>query len=230
MSLTRASVAGYLGILTLMLPLPSPRIFAQGPDQETAPLVERVTTKPMRGGGLGTAAYSPSERERPFFKRLPKDEVATGGLVGDYDIATKDGKYVGWFGVVREIKEDKEKNRTVLLVEHKYFDGLTDVHILALSFNGSGDFEAVLPGVDHKIKRLSLIKAYGTARGATEGSPPELKAEFIRNWEWGTFTFLFASGTQRGSEKWRKLNTVNLDDIYDPYPDDAYYEARLGKR
>jgi hypothetical protein len=59
---------------------------------------------------------------------------------------------------------------------------------------------------------------------------PRLRAEFVRNWEWGTFTFLMASGQQRGSEKWRNLNSVDLDDIYDPYPDDAYYEARLGKR
>jgi len=39
-----------------------------------------------------------------------------------------------------------------------------------------------------------------------------------------------ASGTQRGSEKWRKANLVDLDDIYEPYPDDGYYEQRLGKR
>jgi hypothetical protein len=57
-----------------------------------------------------------------------------------------------------------------------------------------------------------------------------LKAEFVRHWDWGTFTFLMASGTQRGSEKWRKANRVDLDDIYEPYPNDVYYEKRLGKR
>ena len=193
-------------------------------------VVEYVTGKPMRSDSLGTTSYEPSEKEGPFFKRLAKGEVATGGLVGDYDIAKKDKAYVGWFGVVREIKEDKERDQTVLLVEHKYFDGLTDVHILAVSFNGSGDFQAVVPGVGHKLKPLALVKVYGQATGPAGDSLPRVQAEFVRHWDWGTFTFLMASGTQRGSEKWRKANRVNLDDIYDPYPDNAYYEERLGKR
>jgi hypothetical protein len=37
-------------------------------------------------------------------------------------------------------------------------------------------------------------------------------------------------GKQKGSEQWRKLNQVPLDEIYDPYPDGSYYEQRLGKR
>jgi hypothetical protein len=216
--------------LALLVPLIGSEGVAQATAPESAALVERVTTKPKCGGGLGTAIYSPSERERPFFKKLAQDEVATGGLAGDYNIAAKDGKYVGWFGIVRQIKEDKAKDQTILLVEHKYFDGLTDVHILALSFNGSGDFEALLPQLGHKIQPLTLVKIYGTAAVAKGAALPRLRAEFVRNWEWGTFTFLMASGQQRGSEKWRNLNSVDLDDIYDPYPDDAYYEARLGKR
>ncbi len=42
--------------------------------------------------------------------------------------------------------------------------------------------------------------------------------------------FPMASGQQRGSAKWRKLNTVDLDEIDDPYPDDDYYKQRLGAR
>jgi hypothetical protein len=193
-------------------------------------VVEYITGKPKRSDSLGTTSYEPSEKERPFFKRLAKGELATGGLAGDYDIAKKDKTYVGWFGVVREIKEDNEKDQTVLLVEHKYFDGLTDIHILAVSFNGSGDFQAVVPGVGHKVRPLALVKVYGVVTGPTGESLPQVKAEFVRHWDWGTFTFLMASGTQRGSEKWRKLNRVNLDDIYEPYPSDGYYEKRLGKR
>jgi hypothetical protein len=199
-------------------------------EREKQSPVEYVKEKPQRGNGLGTKAYEPSERETPFFKKLAKDEIATGGFAGDYDITKKDQKYVGWFGIIREIQEDKAHGQTVLLLEHKYFDGLTDLHILALSFNGSGDFRAVVPGVGHPLRRLALVKVYGTAAAEAGSSLPTVKADFVRHWDWGTFTFLMASGTQRGSEKWRKINTVDLDDIYDPYPGDAYYEKRLGKR
>ncbi len=189
-------------------------------------IVEHVTEAPKPGVGLGTGSYSVSSGEEPFFKKLVRGEFKTGGMMTEYDITTKNGVYVGWFGVVRAVKE--EKGETLLVVEHKGFDGLTDRHILALDFNGSGDFAVRIPGVGHKIERLTLVKVYGTATVAK--GPPEVKAEFVRNWHWGTFTFIMAAGKQRGSEAWRKLNTVNLNDIYDPYPKDGYYEARLGKR
>ena len=48
--------------------------------------------------------------------------------------------------------------RGVLTVEHKYFDGLTDAHLQAVSFNGSGDCQATLKGTGHRIPPLSLVK------------------------------------------------------------------------
>ncbi len=185
-----------------------------------------------QGGWLGTMPYRPSEQEQPFFDRLPPDEVATGTHRDDYDLTTRDQKYVGWFGIVRQIEEDAGANRTVLTVEHKYFDGLTDAHILAVSFNGSGDFEAVLTGTGHRVPPLSLIKVYGTVAKGAAGTLPRIDAVFVRNWHWGTFTFLAAYGTQRGSEKWRKANQIPLDQIYEPWPHPChhYYEERLGKR
>ena len=118
----------------------------------------------------------------------------------------------------------------LLTVEHKYFDGMTDAHIQAVSFNGGGDFRAVLRGVGHEIPPLSLVKVYGTIAAAKDADMPCVNAVFVRDWHWGTFTFLAAYGTQKGSEKWRKQNRVPLDNIYDPYPDNSYYEQRLGKR
>ena len=208
---------------TVALLLAAPLAFAE----EAKVLVEHVTSKPARQGALGTGDYAPSGTELPWFKKLRAAEVTTGGLAGDYDITGKNGVYVGWFGVVREVKE--AQGQTTLLVEHKYFDGMTDMHILALSFNGSGDFTVVIPGVGHKLEPLTLVKVYGVAT-VPKGGTPQVKAEFVRDWHWGTFTFIMAAGTQRGSEKWRKNNTVELDAIYDPYPDDKYYELRLGKR
>lgn len=213
------------------LPAAGLPVFAQEGGKQATVIVEHVTRKPQRNGaGLGTTFYAPSKKEKSFFEKLAASERKVGGLTGDYDISKKDKVYVGWFGIVRKVDEQKDKNQTVLLVEHKYFDGLTDTHIQALSFNGSGDFTVVIPGVGHKIERLTLVKVYGVVSAPKGAAVPEIKAEFVRNWHWGTFTFLFASGKQRGSERWRKLNTVALDDIYDPYPDDEYYTKRLGKR
>ncbi len=185
-----------------------------------------------QGGSLGTTAYRPSPPEQPFFDRLTADEVTTGSDSASYDLPTRDRKYVGWFGIVREIEEQRDANRTVLTVEHKYFDGLTDAHLLSVSFNGGGDFQVVLTGTGLRIPPLSLVKVYGKVTRGAGDAMPRIEAEFVRNWHWGTFTFLAAYGTQQGSEKWRQLNQIPLDSIYDPWPHPCqhYYEERLGKR
>jgi HEAT repeat protein len=194
-------------------------------------LVEQVTQIPKRTtAGLGTVFYKPSTAEAPFFNRLTADEKSPGGRFADYDITKKAGTYVGWFGIVRGVAEDQQKQTTTLTVEHKYFDGLTDAHIMAVSFNGSGDFQAVVPGTGHKLEQLSLVRIYGTVAASTGKALPRLDAVFVRDWHWGTFTFIEAYGKQRGSEAWRKLNQSTLNDIYDPDPTDEYYRARLGDR
>jgi hypothetical protein len=208
---------------------------------QTATKVEHVTQKPEQGLEFTTKRYEPSDKERPFYEKLGADELATGGLAGDYRLHAKRGKYVGWFGIVREVAEDKAKSRTVLTVEHKYFDGVTDAHIQAVSFNGDGDFQVVVRGTGHRIEPLSLVKVYGTVASADQtgrsfvgpfptSHPPRLDADFIRDWHWGAFTFIGTLGDQHGSEKWRKLNAVDPKQIYDPYPDDHYFELRLGKK
>ncbi len=178
---------------------------------------------------LATKPYEPSARERPFFEKLAPEEVKTGGLAGDYDITKKSGRYVGWFGIVREVEPDATGKQAVLTVEHKYFDGLTDAHMMAVSFNGSGDFQAVVDGPGHGIiPLLALVKIYGTVAPSAPGKRPTVKADFLRVWHWETFTFLAARGEQRGSERWRKLSQVDLDNIYHPSPDRDYYELLLG--
>ncbi|NQU25417.1 MAG: HEAT repeat domain-containing protein [Candidatus Nealsonbacteria bacterium] len=207
------------------------KLSAGEPNADDRTPVEHVTKKPrFNTQGLGTIVYRPSDHEQPFFAKLDAEERKTGGLSGDYNLSTKDGVYVGWFGIIRNVSEDEATGRSTLFVEHKYFDGLTDSHIQAISFNGSGDFFARLRGTGHGIQHLSLVKVYGKVFKDTGGGLPRIDAVFIRNWHWGTFTFLGAHGEQRGSEEWRKLNQVNLGDIYNPYPDDIYYEKRLGKR
>ncbi len=197
---------------------------------EDATRVERVT-KPGKaeGGKLSTVGYEPSEAEAPVFKKLGEGETITGSMFEEYSISGKTGKYVGWFGIVRNIVEDAASKSTTLTVEMKYFDGLTDSHIMALSFHGAGDFVAELKGTGLGITSLSLVKVYGVVAGEDEGVP-RVEAEFVRNWEWGAFTFLMAYGKQTGNGDWLKLCQVPEDDIYEVQPDDDYYVKRLGPR
>jgi len=193
-------------------------------------LVENSQPLPRPPAGtLGTKGYETTEKEKPFFAKLAADERTTGSMFADYSITGKKGKYVGWFGIVREIEEDKRSQQTKLLVEMKYFDGLTDTHIMALSFNGAGDFTAELSGIGLGLKPLSLVKVYGSVTGEPAGVP-SVKAEYVRQWDWGLFTFLMVYGEQKGNTAWKKLNKASEDRIYNPYPSAKYYEDRLGSR
>lgn len=200
-------------------------------DKERTPVEHVIRTWSWDRQTLATVSYQPSEQEKLFFKRLSADEVATGSDFDDYNLKGKNKKYVGWYGIVREIEEDKQNAQTTLLVEHKYFDGLTDAQLHAVSFNGSGDFQAELSGTGHQIPPLSLVKVYGVVTENEKGVP-QIDAVFVRCWHWGAFTFLDDYGKQRGSEQWRMANRVQLDEIYAPWPHPCqhYYEDRLGKR
>ena len=122
-------------------------------------------SKPLKSPGavLGTTFYVPTSAEKDAAKGWTKEEMASGSD----DVETlhgATGRRVCWFGIVREIKEDKAKDETTLLMEMKYSDGLTDLHIHVVSIFGAGDFRAVLRGTGHKIERLSL-------RGSTARLP-----------------------------------------------------------
>jgi HEAT repeat protein len=206
---------------------PSDRAFAFQNEAAHTP-VEYVDNPPGPQQSLSTKKYQPSEQEKRFFAKLAPNEIATGGLAGDYNIRTRDKKFVGWFGIVRQISVDEGANTTRLVIEHKYFDGLTDLHLQAVSFNGSGDFEATLKGTQHFVSELKLIKVYGVVSPGDANKLPAIEAQFAKCWSWGSFTFITAAGKQRGSAKWRQLNTVPLDDIYRSRPDELYYVKRLG--
>ncbi len=89
---------------------------------EPTPVQHESCWWPKRqGDGLATMQYPPSQREQPFFERLPADEIMTGSHAEGYDIAGKDSKYVGWFGIVRKIEEDTDADQTTLTIEHNDF-------------------------------------------------------------------------------------------------------------
>jgi len=224
--------------------------------QQGKSLIE--VSKPMPGGqGLGTKAYGPTAREIPFLRRVeekpidywagtpmpppmgqkedPADKAAKqkrakeeSRKAKEYSLAGQVGKYVGWFGIVRGISWNKEKGQTRLLLEHKYFDGLTDLHLHIVSIYGAGDFAAVLSGKADTIPMLSLIRVYGRVSEGT-GGVPVVSAEYARLWDWGLFTFM-DYGPDKTNPKWVKLRKVKGDDVYSPRPTKEFYEATLGKR
>jgi HEAT repeat protein len=214
------------------LSIAGPCLAAEAP--AAASVVEHVRTpgEPPEDE-VEITVYVPSKAETNFFNKLDEKEKTTGGHDDEYDITKKSGKYVAWFGIVREIVEDQARKQTVLTVEHKYFDGVTHQELLYVSFNGSGDFQAIIPGIGHQIGPLSLVRIYGTVSPAKDQQLPRVDAVFVRDWHWDTFTFSEAYGKQRGSEKWRELNHVHLDYIFSPNPaspNGGYYRARLGDR
>lgn len=189
--------------------------------------VQQVTTI-ERSGKLSTCDYKPAVKEAPFFRRLSESEQITGSPMTEYSIHGKQGRYVSWFGVVRDAVEAKPGGVT-LLIEQKAFDGLTDCHIMLVSFKGLGDFRAVYFPGHEQVPPLSLVRIYGTVTTEKNGIP-EVKAEYVRVWPQLTFTFSDDGPKDAGNPEWARLCTLCRQGkrIYNPYPAREYYVQTLG--
>jgi hypothetical protein len=179
-------------------------------------------------GSLGTCGYTPTATEAPFFDKLVPTERATGSFMEEYDIHKKNNVYVSWYGIVRGISRAAgTDDRWQLLLENKYFDGMTDCHIMLVSMSGSGDFVARLQIKEVAIPALSLIRVYGKVTRDKDGTPA-IEAEFVRVWPWMTFTFTGLGGKDRSNPRWRKGCRICEGRIYKPYPNEQYYRDALG--
>jgi len=209
-------------ITILLLPLSSS--FAQT-------VVETVPVKVLTPtGSLATCAYMPSEQETPFYKELGKNEITTGSFMAPYKLQGKRNKFVSWYGIVRGIRDVPGKSDThELLLEQKYFDGMSDCHIMLVSKSGAGDFIAQVTAKDATIPSLSMIRVYGKVVSETAGVP-RIDAQFIRIWPWFTFTFTDLGAEDHSNPKWQKLCKICQSEgrIYKPYPTENYYLAILG--
>jgi hypothetical protein len=182
----------------------------------------------VRTGTLGTCTYQPVARESPFYKKLDEKEVATGSFLAPYSIHGKTGKYVSWFGVVRGINSAPQTGGDVtLLLENKFFDGMTDCHIMLVSHAGGGDFRAMLNIDPATIPALALVRIYGRVVSEKD-KIPVISTEYIRIWPWMTFTFTDLGPDDSGNPRWAKYASGKGGRIYNPYPNDSYYRHILG--
>jgi hypothetical protein len=210
----------------------SPLAFSQtadGADTTTGSDKFVEHSKPIRRTSevLGTTAYPPTDAEKHAIKAYTETELASGSPESG-TLKGKPGRRIAWFGIVRDVHEDKAKNETRLRVEMKYFDGMTDLHLQIVSLYGAGDFETVIPGTGHGIKNLSLMRVYGKVVGET-GGLPLVSAQFVRDWDWGLFAFM-DYGSDKSNPNWVKLRKVDKFHIYSSRPDQQYYEDRIGSR
>jgi len=179
----------------------------------------------FEGGSLATVDYEPTDIEATFRDIAPDPyrRVEKGGP------ATLDGyrgKRVGWFGIIRRVEEVESAGRTRVLMESKYFDGLTDEDLQVVSIRGAGDFIANIPGTGHGLKLLGLARIIGVVENE-KASVPELRAEYVRTWGWGQFTFM-AYGVDHSSQAWVERRRLSDDAVYSRRMTTDYYEQLLG--
>ena len=124
-------------------------------------LVEHSQPLPRNGPGLGTRAYAALPDEAQATKGWTEEELNSGSP-DTKSLHGLGGKRIAWFGIVRQVDEHKHRGETVLDVEMKFSDGLTDLHQQVVSLYGAGDFRVVIPGTGHRIKKLTLVRVYGT--------------------------------------------------------------------
>jgi len=225
---SRSAVIGsrlLAALIFTMAVLPAPSVVLTG--TKDTPVDLALPMPQPRGSGLGTKSVKPDEDEKPFFDKLPADQVVTGSMLEGYDLAKNAGQYVGWCGIIRGIKEDPKANETTLTIQHTYSDGQTDTHIMTVSFNGAGDFTAKLRGTHLPLLPLRLVKVYGTAK-KNGSDKPVVDAVFIKEWDWWNFNFM-DYGQDGRNPQWKSANKISDSrQIYDPYPKAKYYRDRLG--
>ncbi len=210
----------------------------------TETLIETAVWPKDPPDGLGTMTYPATEKESPFLKQLPAAERtcvdAEAGTSKDpeeklkdpekepapYIINGKRGTMVGWCGIVRAMQPIQgHKDEFELVVQHCFFDGLTDFHILVVSSHGGGDFKARINPKKLDLKLLSLVRIYGTVTGE-EKDMPLVDARYLRVWPQGMFTFM-PYGKDQTNPAWKKLCTLDDDHVYSSRPDKTYYRALL---
>jgi hypothetical protein len=189
-----------------------------------------VDIQPIRpGAATGTCEYKPNAPEKPYLNNVSKGELVNGSASDPYTIHGKAGKYIAWFGIVRGITAAAQKGGDVkVLVEHKFFDGMTDCQIQVVSENGGGDFEAGLRIDPALIPPLALVRIYGVVL-SEKNQMPQVLAQYIRVWPWHTFTFANFGPPDQSNPRWAKYASTGPGwQAYSASPTEDYYRHMLG--
>jgi hypothetical protein len=204
-------------------------VISGGICQAQTPVDIQPVKELKRGNRLGTCNYTPIEKEKPFYAKLGSEERTTGSFMAPYDIRGKQGKFVSWYGIVRGISRTQSgEGKFTILIEHKYFDGMTDCHIMMVSQSGSGDFQAKLEGNGESIPALALVRVYGTVVEEKD-KLPQITVEYVRVWPWLAFTLTDLGAGDSTNPRWLKYcKRCKGGRIYDPYPTEKYYREVLG--
>ena len=134
------------------------------------------------------------------------------------------GQFVSWFGIVRDVVSTVGKRGGRLLIENKYFDGVTDEDPQIVSINGGGNFTADVTNLAEDLP-LTLVRVYGTVIGE-ERLGPLVQGEYIRVWRWGEFRFN-DYGEDHSNPYWRRSVKLQPDDFVHHKQLSAEYYVRL---
>lgn len=141
--------------------------------------------------------YHPLKREKPYYKEF--EDL-------NYEVVRSDplkyrGARLGWFGVVRDLKENRDGTLTLLLEYRTYRERhLCEDNLVkstcrvTVSEKSQGTFSVTLQarheerkGKD-RINYKSLLRVYGTPAGDyNDEGGPVVKCDYYRHWPPGTY-------------------------------------------
>lgn len=177
-----------------------------------------------------TGPYTPTDREKPYYDVLRKEDRVTlesneaGHL--HFQLGGHSERYVGWFGIVRDIQTTLGKRGGTLLVENKYYDDKRHNKLLTVSIHGAGNFKARLTNLEEEIKPLSLVRVYGVV-SEDEAKVPVIDASFVRAWQLGEYNFA-DYGEEHGDLRWRDGVRISSGaKVYQEKLSAEYYIDRL---
>jgi hypothetical protein len=184
--------------------------------------------------GGATCEYGPTDVEKKFYERLDVSSCETlqtkpgefGDETSSFFLQGHQGEFVSWFGIVRDIKPNPGERSGTLLIENKYYPGVTDCNTETISVNGAGDFETEITDIPADLIPLVLVRVYGAVK-YDQRNRPVVQADYVRVWHQGQFEFT-DFGEDQGNPKWKQNMKIPADITPSRATQGHYYRDLLG--